>query len=133
MRPIRSRQFRKLRRRTFGSIWPGRSAKEALVRREKRAGACSASGSPGAGECVVDAQRLESKDPELLAAEITLVAYQNWPAEKIDSLVDDVWKLDPHYYPCYLARAATLSSAPRRKAGRYRPIRFGDPKTLGRP
>jgi hypothetical protein len=74
-----------------------------------------------AGGCVLDAQRLESKDPELLAAEITLVANQNWPAEKIDSLVDDALDLDPHYYPCYLARAATLLAR-----------RGGNPGDIGR-
>jgi hypothetical protein len=65
-----------------------------------------------AGECVLDAEELESKDPELLAAKIALVANQEWPSERIDALLDDALDIDPHYSPAYLARAATL--VPRR-------------------
>ncbi len=74
-----------------------------------------------AGECVLDAKQLERKDLELSAAEITLVANEHWPSERIDALLDDALEIDPHYYPAYVARAAALL-----------PRRGGKPGDIGR-
>lgn len=61
-----------------------------------------------ASDFISDAEQSGSQDPELYGPYITMAAMEDRPTEKIDGLLEEALRIDPHYASAYKARAATL-------------------------
>ncbi|MDD2710321.1 MAG: DUF4034 domain-containing protein [Verrucomicrobiae bacterium] len=56
-----------------------------------------------------DADRLQTKDPELYARAITLAMGQSWPRKKMESVYEKGITLFPHYFPLHVAKRYYLA------------------------